>query len=305
MDRKLGQKTYSHLAHLDFLPGPYEISTTNLLHHIDQGFSVNVDTKAWHEKYLINGPMSFTPFKNFVDPRKAYYGRYVEQQRDKEIYTGKIFEEIETTKYLNDLHPCAFLVLRDTIPVLRYVFQALQMSAAYLGHLAPSSRVMIPLMFQSVDEVRRIQLMAYLMGLFRRHDNNFGEEAQAEWESDPSWQPLRKILEKLLTTYDFGESLMALNAVIKPQIDFVLIKALSSIIVEHQAHLINNIFSSIKEDFLWHQQWFNALLQDIMEDKDQKKQIEKWMDEWRDPASEAISIIVAKLSKIVAGSTHA
>lgn len=295
MARKLGQKTYSHLANLNFLPGQYEISTTGLLHHIDQGFCVDVDTKDWQEKYLINGPLSFKPFKNFVDPRKTYYGRYVEQQRDKEIYTQRIFDEIETTGYLKNLHPCALSILKKTIPVLRYVFSALQMSASYLAHLAPESRVLIPLMFQSVDELRRIQLMAYLMGLCRRNDAQFGVNAQSEFERADVWQPLRKCLEKLLVTYDFGSSFIALNAVIKPHIDFILLEEFSKMMVFYQGHLISNIFSSIKEDSLWHQQWFKTIFEEIIQEPQQKIVVESFMDEWTTPLCEAVSLIVKNL----------
>jgi toluene monooxygenase system protein E len=35
----------------------------------------------------------------------------------------------------------------------------------------------------------------------------FAEDSKARWQHDPMWQPLREIIEKLLTTWELGRVL--------------------------------------------------------------------------------------------------
>lgn len=49
------------------------------------------------------------------------------------------------------------------------------------------------------------------------------------------WQPLREGIEKLLTAYDWGESFVGLNLVLKPLVDQLFMKHLSDLALERGA----------------------------------------------------------------------
>ena len=57
---------------------------------------------------------------------------------------------------------------------------------------------------------------AYRVRQLQLASPGFAEDSQARWEHDPLWQPLRKVIELLLVVYDWGESFVALNLVLKP-----------------------------------------------------------------------------------------
>jgi toluene monooxygenase system protein E len=87
---------------------------------------------------------------------------------------------------------------------LFFLFRGFQMAAAYVGQMAPSGRITLAAALQAADEMRRIQRIAIRMGQLRRVRPTFGDASKQTWEADPAWQPLRRCIERLLVTYDWG-----------------------------------------------------------------------------------------------------
>ena len=54
-----------------------------------------------------------------------------------------------------------------------------------------------------------------------------GVDSRTLWQMDTLWQPLREVVEKLLITYDWAESFVGLNLVLKPLVDELFMKHLS------------------------------------------------------------------------------
>jgi toluene monooxygenase system protein E len=98
-----------------------------------------------------------------------------------------------------------------TLPPLRHLYHGLQMLAAYVGQMAPSGRITIVAALQAADEMRRVHRLAYRMAMLRRLRPGFGETGKQLWERDPVWQPLRRLVEMLLVTWDWGEAFAAVN----------------------------------------------------------------------------------------------
>lgn len=69
-------------------------------------------------------------------------------------------------------------------------------------------------------------------------------------------------MERLLVTYDWGEVFVALNLVLKPMIDDLLLRRTSDLALGHDDHLLGQIFYSLNEDCQWRQ----ALTQTAIED---------------------------------------
>ena len=111
---------------------------------------------------------------------------------------------------------------RPRMVPLRYPGHGLQMVAADIGKMAPISRIIMAASFQAADEMRRVQRLAYRMRQLQVTHTEFGGTAQQTWRDDPIWQPLREIIETLLVTWDWGEALVALQFVVKPAFDELL-----------------------------------------------------------------------------------
>jgi toluene monooxygenase system protein E len=99
--------------------------------------------------------------------------------------------------------------------------------------------------------------MAMLRGLrpgFRRHGASSCGQAGI-----PAWQPLRKLIETLLVTCDWGEAFAALNLGAKPVLDGFFLGYVARQARARGDYLLGEIFFSLGEDGAWHRAWAQAL----------------------------------------------
>ena len=95
-------------------------------------------------------------------------------------------------------------------------------------------------------------------------------------------------MERCLVTYDWGESLVALNLCIKPLIDELFMTYLPKEADEHDDHLLGQLFSSLAEDCRWHREWTVALLRTAVDsDADNRAVIHGWATHWGEIARRA------------------
>jgi toluene monooxygenase system protein E len=220
------QKTYWHLLEQRRMPSEYEIVTSKLLCYTGEGFTgkrfeLDVPLLDWYTRYQQGSPLTCTSWERFRDPRETTYTKYTEIQRDKEVFVDGILQEIEQSGYDGQLSTRWLHVLSRMFAPLRYPGHGLQMVASYIGQMAPSGRLVITAALQAADEMRRVQRIAYRVRQLQQFYVSFAIDSQTRWQTDALWQPLRIAIEKLLTCYDWAESFVALNLVLKPLLDEV------------------------------------------------------------------------------------
>ena len=283
------RRTYWHLESLGRKPSDYEIATSRLLYHPERGFEVRASAAGWHERYQRESPLSCSDWDRFSDPRETTYAKYTAMQREKEIFVDGLLREIDETDYDRRLPERWVATLEQTLAPLRYPVHGLQMVASYVGSLAPSGKIAVAALFQAADEIRRVERLAYRMRQLQRRRPDFGERSRATWEDDPVWQPLREAIERLLVTRDWGESLVALNFVVKPVFDELFLVELGRIAREHEDVLLERILRSLYEDSLWQREWSLALARLAFEDRPGNREVfRSWVDRWRPLAERAV-----------------
>lgn len=167
------------------------------------------------------------------------------------------------------------------------------MVASYIGQMAPSGRIVITATLQAGDEMRRVQRIAYQVRQLQRIYLGFASDSKERWQSDPLWQPLRMAIEKLLICYDWAESFVALNLVLKPMVDDLFMNHLSDLALREGDHLLGQVFYSLNEDCLWHRQWSQALTRMAIEDNSlNSATIQGWIDKWYPVAAGAVQALV-------------
>jgi toluene monooxygenase system protein E len=168
--------------------------------------------------------------------------------------------------------------------------------AAYVGSMAPCSKVTIACAFQAADEMRRVNNFSYRLAMLTGLQG--ADAAKAAWTTDPVWQPMRKLIEELLTTYDWGEAFAALNLAVKPQVDGLL----QNFALRIQAcghHKFAEIILSLLEDSVWHREWSSALSEMLIRDKkENESMLRQWTGIWEPKASAATSAVVASWQKV-------
>jgi toluene monooxygenase system protein E len=155
------------------------------------------------------------------------------------------------------------------------------MIASYIGQMAPSGRITIAAALQSADEMRRIQRIAYRIRQLQLIYPGFAVDSRILWETDSLWQPLREVVERLLVTYDWAESFVGLNLVLKPLVDELFMKYLSDLALREDDYLLGQVFYSLNEDCQWHRQWSECLVRMAIEDNVRNRgTIQGWINQW-------------------------
>jgi toluene monooxygenase system protein E len=288
------QKTYWHLLQQKRMPSEYDIVTSKLLCYTGEGFTgkrfeLDVPLKDWYRRYQEESPLVCSSWEKFRDPRETTYSKYTGLQRKKEVFVDGILDEIELTGYDAHLRPTWLHIFPRVVAPFRYPGHGFQMTASYIGQMAPSGRITIVATLQSADEMRRIQRIAYRIRQLQHLYPGFAEDSRSLWQTDSMWQPLREVVEKLLVTYDWAESFVGLNLVLKPLIDELFMNYLSELAVYEDDYLLGQIFYSLSEDCLWHRQWSESLVRMAMEDNAHNRDtIQRWINQWHPLAAGAV-----------------
>ncbi len=292
-----GLRTYSHLASARRRPTEYEIVTTDLLYYIGRGFEVEVPLAAWYRKNQRDSRLSCPNWGQFRDPRETTYSRYTSLQESKEAHVDGILRSIEQSRYDDELDPEWRRTLEHVLPPARYLVHALQMAAAYVGQMAPNGRITIAAAFQAADEMRRVQRIAYRMALARRTKPTFGDCARDRWQRHENWQPLRRLAEELLVTYDWGESFAALNLCIKPVLDALFTDELAVMAARAGDHVLGQILFSLGEDCAWHREWSMALCRVAIDSEPANRAaLAPWIGRWFPQAVDAATALARELA---------
>jgi toluene monooxygenase system protein E len=295
------QKTYWHLLQQKRMPTEYEIVTSKLLCYTGEGFTgkrfeLDVPLKDWYRRYQEESPLVCGSWEKFHDPRETTYTKYTDLQRAKEIFVDGILDEIELTGYDARLRPAWLHILSRVVAPFRYPGHGFQMIASYIGQMAPSGRITIAAALQSADEMRRIQRIAYRIRQLQQIYPGFGVDGKTLWQMDSLWQPLREAVEKLLVTYDWAESFVGLNLVLKPLVDELFMRYLSDVALREDDYLLGQIFYSLNEDCQWHRQWSECLVRMVIEDNVRNRDtFQGWIDQWHPLAARALRPFISLL----------
>ena len=290
-------KTYSHLAGARRQPTEYEIVTTRLHHHVERGFEVRLPTSEWYERHQRGSRWSADDWGRFADPRESTYTKYTRLQHAKEAYVDGLLGSIDDSSYDAELPAETRALLGRALAPLRFVGHGFQMIAAYVGQMAPEGRVTITALLQAADEVRRVHRLAYRMAQLRGGDPSFGADGRARFQTDASWQPLRKLVESLLVTYDWAEAFVALNVCVKPLVDELFMVELPAVAKTSGDFLLGQIFSSLDEDCQWHKQWTAALVRvALAAGDDNRAACAAWIDAWVPEAERAVAALASTLA---------
>jgi toluene monooxygenase system protein E len=284
-----GRRTYWHLEANRRVPSEYEIATTKLLYYRpERGYEVRTPAGEWQRRLELASELRVSDWDAFRDPREITYARYVANQKDKEVFVEGLLRSMAESNYDRGLSRSWLEALGAILPVLRFPCHALQMTTAFLGQTAPASSIVVACAFQVGDEIRRIERIAYRMRQLQKIDPTFGAESKPAWQSRSEWQPLRRLVETLLVTYDFGEAFVASNLVLKPIFDDLVTLGLARLAETNGDPLLGKLLFSLGEDAAWHRELASALVRFAVRDRAENRTlVERWILHWQGPVHAA------------------
>jgi toluene monooxygenase system protein E len=286
------RQTYWHLQGRSQTTSDYEIATSRLLYYPARGFEVSTPLAAWYAEHQRGSLLHCPDGELFVDPRATTYASYIALQCRQERFVDGMLAAIEGSDYDRKLPAAWTSTLARLLAPLRYPMHGLQMLACYVGHMAPGGRIVVACALQAADEIRRIQRFAYRMRQLQELDPKFGEDGKAHWQRAAPWQPLRQLVEHLLIAYDWGESLVALNVVLKPLFDELVMVRFARAAHDAGDELLEALLGALYEDCRWHVAWTNALFDTLLAHEPANREaVGRWIEKWRPQARAAVSAL--------------
>jgi toluene monooxygenase system protein E len=125
--------------------------------------------------------------------------------------------------------------------------------------------------------------------------SSIGSTERVVWERNGAWQPAREALENLLTAYDWGECFTAMNLVLRPTLDQVLIRQLANAARDNDDDLTWLLLGNLAADADRCTRWSLALARYAIEQRAGNRDVlRRWIARWT-PRAEAAAAGLSQL----------
>jgi toluene monooxygenase system protein E len=222
----------------------------------------NVPGNQWLFTHRDGIALTLLDWDAFRDPDQLTYRKYTHDMDAEETYVDGLLQEYTEARDADQaLSEGACDFLHNCLTPCRYLGHGLQMASAYVQQLAPSSYVGNCAAFQTADQLRRVQRVAYrTKQLALAHPaHGFGRSERLIWEQRELWQPIRQSVETLLVAYDWDEAFVGLNLVVKPIADEIFLRAFGPVARELGDELDALINDNLYRDAQRSRRWTVAL----------------------------------------------
>ena len=290
------RRTFSTFGDVRKMPSEYEIVTHaqnwTLRHNRAATFEQNPSSapNLWFLTYRENSPLQAENWDAYRDPDALTYKAYVNLQAEAEAKVRGVLEAHAEAGADAALDPRSVALLGHLFTPSRYLYHGFQQVEAYIGYMAPSSYITNAASFSTADFLRRVTTIAYRTRELQiaSPDSGIGSAERSLWETHDGWQPVRKAIEYALVSYDWGEAFTALNLVLGPTLDDVLLTQLGQVARSNQDDLTWLLTSFLAEDSRRRGRWSRALADLAMTQRPENRAVlGKWVTRWSALADDA------------------
>ncbi|MGE0299027.1 toluene hydroxylase [Pseudonocardia sp.] len=255
----------------------------------------------WMITYRDRSPLQAEDWDGFRDPDAHTYRTYVVQQDEQESHVAGLLEQYAAVGADGALAPRWRATLARLFTPTRYPVHGAQQVQAYVAFMAPSSYITGAATLATADLLRRVTLVAYRTRELQLADPEagFATGERAVWEDAPQWQPARRAVELALVTYDWAEAFTALDLVLLPTLDDVLLRQLGELARANGDELTWLLTSSLAADAARRARWSAALARHALAERPENADVlRKWIDRWSpraDAAARGLGELMATL----------
>lgn len=290
------RRTFSAFGDVRKMPSEYEIVTHaqnwTLRDNRPSAFEHNQSSapNMWFLTYRENSPLRAEDWEQFRDPDALTYRAYVNLQSEAESKVAGVLETHATQGTDTALSDRSVALLGHLLTPSRYLCHGFQQIQAYIGYMAPSSYITNAAGLSAADFLRRVTTIAYRTRELQnaQPDSRIGSAERSLWEEHASWQPARKAVEYALVSYDWAEAFTALNLVLAPTLDDVLLTQLGQVAKTNGDDLTWLLTSLLNADALRRNRWSRALADmAIAQRPNNHAVLAKWIKRWSALADDA------------------
>jgi toluene monooxygenase system protein E len=304
--RKRKLRTFSAFGDVRKMPSEYEIVTHGQNWNTRDGrlstFEQNPSSpiNLWFLTYREHSPLKVDDWNGFKDPDQISYRAYVSQQADAQTRLDGMLDTYAEAGAVETLSPEQVSVLASAFAPSRYLVHGFQMVESYIGYMGPSSYITSAAGYAGADFLRRVTMTAYRTREVQlaHPESGIGTRERELWEQHPAWQPAREAIERALVAYDFGEAFTALNLVLAPTLDDVLVRQVGDVSKAHGDELTWLLTGKLGQDGARRNRWSHALARYCVEQRaENEKPLRKWIDRWSaraDAAAEGLAPLLGR-----------
>ncbi|MCF6193469.1 MAG: aromatic/alkene monooxygenase hydroxylase subunit beta [Kangiellaceae bacterium] len=295
-------KTWSHLAGNRRKPSEYEIVSTNLHYHTNNKenpweLDPDIPMAKWYRKYRNDTPLKHEDWDLFRDPDQLVYRTYNLLQDGQETYVSGLLDQFNERGHDLMLTGDWISILNKLYTPSRYLFHTLQLAAAYLAQISPSSTITNCATFQAADGIRWMSHSAYRTRELANSygEVGFGENERKTWEQDSEWQGFRELMEKSLIVWDWSEAFVAINRVARPATEEAVLIQFGLTARNNDDTLLGLLTQAQMRDGERHRRWASELVKFINQTDGNHQILQRLVDKWQPLAVKAIEAFCAGL----------
>lgn len=298
------RRTWSAFGEIRRVPTEYEVMTHDTNWTLRTGrkvpFEQNPSSPAnlWFLTYREGSPLSVPDWNDYRDPDQLTYRDYVSMQDEEETKAEGLLGQYAEAGADATLEDGWVQVLARLFAPARFPLHGAQQVQAYIGHLAPCSYVTVASAFTAADLLRRVSRIAYRTRELQLTwpEQGFAERERALWEDDPAWQGVRKAIETALVAYDWGEAFTALDLVLLPALDDVLLTQFGAVARANDDELAWLLSDLLAADSRRRERWSTALARYAVERRPENADVlAKWAERWTPRADDAVAALAPLL----------
>jgi len=301
--------TWSALGELGRTPTEYEIVTHAMNHTTTRPLPLEMGPDTFGNRFLREHRdgvgLTVDDWNGFRDPDEMTYRKYNRVQDEAETFVDRVLEEYADRRQADlDLTPQWLDGLEALLTPQRFPVHGLQMTAAYLAQIAPSSYIGNAASFQTGDELRRVQRLAYRTKQLQlaHPTRDFGKKDRERWEGDRGWQGARRAIERTFAARDWDEAFVALNLVVKPAFDAVFLAGLAALARRHGDDVDALLLENLAADSQRSGRWSRALARFAVARRPENRAVLlRHFAAWRPLGEELIADGSALLAKLARG----
>jgi methane monooxygenase component A beta chain/propane monooxygenase small subunit len=278
----------------------------SILRHMRRGWPVSFEDGrgTWNENSTL---LQSTDWYDFRDPgeqwERPFYqaGNATEQQIDNAMRSA--IEE----GLLDDFHPEWVEFLRGFLQIPAYYEHGLWFALATIARDCLSDSVATVVALQASMKQRAAQsIVLYAMDLEEHHGEFPIEAARQAFMEDAEWQPIRRFLERLAATHDWGEVIVATNLCLEPIVGTLIRRELGTRAAAANGDTITPVLARVEtQEWEWARAWTIGLMRFLLDDpthgEHNRATISAWTEDWLPLALEAALALVPVAHRIPTG----
>lgn len=232
----------------------------------------------------------------FKDPRQFYYGAWTMTRSKQQDATERNFNFVDK-RNLADTVDAEWRAKAGRILIpLRHLEYAANLNNCYIAAYGYGTATTQAAMFAAIDRLGVAQYLSRIGLILDKNTSESLDVAKNAWLSDPIWQPLRALCERLLVTRDWFELLVAQNFVLDGLLYPLIYDRFDKTMVQHTGTVISMLTEFMNDWYAETSRWVDMMLKTAAEESSgNKARIEAWVTQWRGQAMQALDPVAEEI----------